>query len=143
LVDYKVVDGKLNLTTVLGVEQTYLDKYPKNQKYNIAENTSGGRGPMTIEERDEVSLRMIGVNIGRAPINKGTRLTKAALDYQIKASKHRSFPVYIYDHMYNLITMYPSISESVRIERTQKNKFIAHIKHGTLWRGFYISKVKR
>lgn len=75
---------------------------------------------------------MKGVNVGRAPINKGVPLTKAVRDRMLKGSLNRNHSVFIRDDMGNLVTIYKSISEAVRIEKTQKNKFIQHINDGSL-----------
>lgn len=117
---------------LLALEQKYLDLFPKRQKYNFAEYADGGGRPMTPAERKAVSKRMTGVNVGRAPINKGATLTDAAKQVIWKASSHRRHIVYIYDDMLNLVGMYPSISEAVRVERAQKNIFMAHMKNGTI-----------
>jgi hypothetical protein len=131
----------LTKSDLFAIEQKYLDLFPKKQKYNIAKRADGGGRPMTPAERAAVSKRLTGVNVGRAPINKGTTLTDAAKQVIWNASAHRRHTVYIYDEMFNLVGMYPSISEAVRIEKTQKNTFMAHMKKGTLWRGFYVTKV--
>lgn len=129
---YPVINGVAYVRAILALEQTYLDLFPVKQKYNIALNASGGRGPLSQKEKDAVSAWMRGVNVGRDPINKGVPLTPTLWNRMLDGSVHRSYKVYVYDDMFNLMTMYPSISEAVRIEKTQKNKFIAHIKNGTL-----------
>lgn len=128
---------------LFALEQKYLDYHPKRQKYNVNLIAGGGRLPMTEAEKLDTSKRMMGVNVGRAPINKGKKLTKAAKDVIWKASAHRRHIVYIYDDMLNLVGMYPSISQAVRVEHTQKNVFIDHMKNGTLWRGYYVTKVPK
>lgn len=122
---------KANVRLLFGLEQKYLDMFPAKQKYNFASKADGGNRPMTQEEKDAVSKRMMGVNKGRAPVNKGVPVSSVMLAVMRKASAHRYHTVYIYDDMDNLVTMYPSISEAVRVEKTQKNKFMAHIKNGT------------
>lgn len=86
--------------------------------------------------------RMLGVNIGRSPINKGIPITESIRKKVLIGSAHRSHRVEIRDDMLNLVALYPSISEAVRIEKTQKNKFIKHINDGSLWRGYRIYRVK-
>lgn len=70
---------------------------------------------------------MTGVNVGRTPINKGIKLTAAAKEALALASAHRKYPVYIYDDMYNLVSIYPSISIAAKVEKTQKNFIIKHL----------------
>lgn len=127
--------GKNNSSTkedLLNLEQGYLDHFPTEQKYNFATVAGGGGRPMSIAERQAVSERMLGLNVGRAPINKGVKLTVAAKAALAKVNAHRRHAVYIYDDMFNLVAMYPSISQAVKIEKTQKNIFIKHFKMGTL-----------
>jgi hypothetical protein len=114
---------------LLDKEQKYLDIFPSEQKYNFA--TIGGGRPMTDIERKAVSLRMTGVNVGRAPSNKGIKLTTVAKEQLTASNAHRRHTVYIYDDMFNLVAMYVSVSQAVKIEKTQKNVFIKHLRDKT------------
>ncbi len=124
------------------VEQHYIDLFPKKQLFNSSLFASGGGGPKPQEEKDLMRERMLGVNIGRSPINKGIPITESIRKKVLIGSAHRSHQVEIRDDMLNLVALYPSISEAVRIEKTQKNKFIKHINDGSLWRGYRIYRVK-
>lgn len=75
---FEIVENSVSTTKqiLLHVEQKYLDLFPTLQKYNFATAAGGGGRPMSPAER--VSGRMIGINVGRAPINKGVPLTLAA-----------------------------------------------------------------
>jgi ethanolamine utilization cobalamin adenosyltransferase len=129
------VDGKADLHSIFELEQSFLDRYPDVQKYNTRKIAGGNVEKdilLTPERRELASRRRLGINKGRTPINKGVRLTPSALRYLKQTSAHRSTKVYIYDDMHNLVAVYPSINEAVRVERTQKNKFIAHIKCSTI-----------
>lgn len=70
---FEVISNSPYITNkdMLKVEQKYLDYFPSEQKYNFARIAGGGGRIMTIEERKSISVRMKGVNVGRAPVNKG------------------------------------------------------------------------
>lgn len=141
--EYPLIGGGLDRKALFADEQIYMDKFPSEQKYNMAQTAGGGSGPKTQEQKDLMSERMTGVNIGRSPINKGVPVTPVMKEIRRAASLHRSHIIYIYDDMFNLVAMYPSINEAVLSERTQKNKFIAHVKNGTLWRGYTVTRLER
>lgn len=127
---------------LLDLEQKYLNYFPTKQKYNFAFIAGGGgRGPMTDADKLAISERMIGVNLGRAPINKGVSLTPAAKQAMWESSAHRRNAVYIYDDMLNLAGFYSSISKAVKSEKAQKNTFIKYLNSGGRWRGYFITKL--
>jgi len=96
-------DSMINKLALLDKEQIYLDLFPSAQKYNFAIKADGGRGSMSNEEKELISKRMKGVNVGRAPINKGVAVSPALLALMRKGSAHRYFDVFIYDEMNNLV----------------------------------------
>lgn len=129
---YPLINGVFDKKAMFADEQVFLNVFPVNQKLNIATVAGGGGKPFTLAMRAATSMRMKGVNIGRPPINKGVPVTTAMKEVRRVASLHRSHPVYIYDDMFNLVTVYSSISDAVRIEKTQKNNFIQFMKTGKL-----------
>lgn len=52
---------------------------------------------------------------------------------------HRFKPVYFYDDLGNLITMYDSFSEARRQEKCRSNLLLECIKSGKLFRGFKVT----
>jgi len=139
---YSIENGVSNVKAIFVSEQRYIDMFNRNQLYNISLRAGGGGGPKSEEEKRLMSTVMMGVNAGRAPINKGIPLSVAARKAMIAGSAHRSFQIFIYDDMFNLVAIYPSISAACRTEMTQKNKFIKHVKDNTLWRGFIVTRIK-
>ena len=100
---FQVLPYAVGLTKydLYAIEQKYLDMFPTKQKYNFAKRADGGAPSMSDAGRLSVSQRMTGVNVGRAPINKGTTLTAAAKQVLWAAQAHRRHTVYIYDDMLN------------------------------------------
>ena len=129
---YPVENGVSDMKAIFVLEQRYIDMFNPNQLYNISLIAGGGGGPKSDEEKRLMSTLMMGVNVGREPINKGRPLSAENRKAMLAGSSHRSFQIFIYDYMLNLVTVYPSISAACRIEKTQKNKFIKHIKDNTL-----------
>lgn len=87
---YEPLIGMSLEETLIAAEQRFIDLFPADQLFNISLRASGGGGPKSEEEKEHMRLRMKGVNLGRAPINKGVPLTKAARKQMLTGSAHRS-----------------------------------------------------
>lgn len=106
---YCIENGVSNVKEIFVLEQRYIDMFNPKQLYNISLKAGGGGGPKSDEEKQLMSTLMMGVNTGRAPINKGIPLSASARKAMIAGSTHRSFQIFIYDDMFNLVAIYPSI----------------------------------
>jgi group I intron endonuclease len=125
---------------ILSLEQKYLDMFPKFQIYNFLFESSSRLGqPHTEETKLLMSIRSKGKNLGKTPINKGKKLTELEkIDLRNKMA-HRKKPVYFYDEMNNLVTMYESFSEARKQEKCRSNTLLACINEGKLFKGFKVT----
>jgi group I intron endonuclease len=128
---------------ILSLEQKYIDMFPKSQLYNFLFEAGSRLGqPHSEETKKLMSINSQGKNLGRNPINKGVKLSKLAkeqLALKRKKLTHRFKPVYFYDEMNNLITIYESFSEARRQEKCRSNTLLSCIKEGKLFKGFKVS----
>ena len=53
--------------------------------------------------------------------------------------KHRFKPVYVYDDMFNLISVYESFNKCVQQEQASKSTIQNALKKGILFRGYILS----
>lgn len=125
---------------ILSLEQKYIDIFPKSQLYNFLFLSSS---PLGFKHSEETKLLMSinskGKNRGQIPLNKGKLLSDLAkLNMKMK-TLHRFKPVYFYDDMNNLVTIYESFNEARRKEKCRANNLLLCIKEGLLFKGFKVS----
>jgi hypothetical protein len=85
-----------------------------------------------------MSINSKGTNLGRSPVNKRIKFSDLAkLNYNTPIRRYK--PVYFYDEMVNLITIYESFTEARRQEKCRSNKLLYCIKEGVLFKGFKVS----
>jgi len=125
---------------ILPLEQTYIDMFPKSQLYNFLYLSNS---PLGFKHSDKTKLLMSinskGKNIGNVPINKGKKLSDLA-KLNIKTNTlHRFKPVYFYDEMNNLVTVYESFNDARRQEKCRANNLLSCIKEGILFKGYKVT----
>jgi hypothetical protein len=125
---------------ILSLEQIYINIFPKYQLYNFLSLSSSPLGFKHSEEtRLLMSINSKGKNLGNISLNKGKVLSELAkLNMKMK-TLHRLKPVYFYDDMNNLVTIYESFNEARRKEKCRANKLLLCIKEGLLFKGFKVS----
>lgn len=125
---------KLNIT--FPIEQKYIEIFPKAQLYNllyVAGSVSG------FKYSDSPNVSKYKKIVGKEPANKGKKLTDSDKLLIKEASKHRYNPVYFFDDMNNLVTVYESFNHCRRIEKCNANKLLECIKENKLFKGFKVS----
>lgn len=114
--------------------------FPKEQLYNFLFIAGSPLGNIHSDNtRLLMSLNSKGKNKGNIPINKGLKLSEIQkLELKSKI-KHRFNPVYFYDEMNNLVTMYESFNETRRKEKCSANTLLNCIKENKLFRGYKVT----
>ena len=124
---------------ILTLEQKYIDFFPKEQLYNLLFVA----GSMYGYKHSEASKLLMSINSkGIEPVNKGVKGVKLTNEQKLflrSKMTHRFKPVYFYDELGNLLTMYDSFSETRRQEKCRSNLLLECIKTGKLFRGFKVS----
>nr|QKS32170.1 GIY-YIG endonuclease [Sphaerobolus stellatus] len=135
---------KEKIELISPLEQKYIDLFPKGQLYNFLSKAYTSLWfKYSKESKLLMSSNSKGKNLGRSPINKGIKLTDIEKKRLKSKSIHRYKPVYFYDEMNNLITMYESFNEARRQEKCRANDLLSCIKEGTLFRGFIVTYEKK
>lgn len=125
---------------MISSEQYYIDLL--KPAFNFSQKAGWTRFGVlhTDESKKKMSLSCKGKNLGRAPVNKGVKLSETERLKIIMASKHRYKPVYFYDpETFELITMYESLNFTCRAEGASKTYLLNCIKTKKLFRGWLVS----
>lgn len=140
IVEIVELSDKKQVETILTkLEQNYMDLLEPS--YNFSRFAGKSRKGVLHSEASKklMSEAMLGKNVGKVPVNKGTKLTQEQKNQLIMASQHRYKPVYFYDEANNLVSMFSSLNAASKAEKANKNHLINCIKTGKLFRGWLIT----
>lgn len=150
-------EEKKNL--LIPLEQQFIDKFPENQRYNMSPTAGSILGlRRSVEFRVKKSMDRLGkpaLNLGMKWTEKQKQLLKEAYkngkiikqptERQLKnlkdARELRTKPVYFYKEGI-FIKMYPSIEETIRVEKCGKAYIYNCLKTGKLFRGYRVTTKK-